>query len=171
MLGLGADGRVRLFNDAGTVDLIVDVVGYYQTGAAASTYGGRVVPLSAPFRAFDTRDYATRLGPNQKEAWNFQPFVDSLNSGGASVGPITGLVANFTSTAVSANSYVTVYPYNGNGPVPNASALNTVAGQDIPNLQVVALSKGGSTANYIQVYNCGGYLHYLADVTAVILSD
>ena len=46
-----------------------------------STYGGRVVPLSAPFRAFDTRDYATRLGPNQKEAWNFQPFVDSLNSG------------------------------------------------------------------------------------------
>lgn len=170
MVKIGADGRVRLFNDAGTVDLIVDVVGYYQTGASASTYGGRVVPLSAPFRSFDTRDYATRLGPNQKEAWNFQPFVDSLNSGGTTVGPINGLILNLTSTAVTANSFVTVYPYNGNGPVPNSSALNTVAGQDIPNLQVVALSKGG-TANHIQVYNYSGYFHYLADVTAVILAD
>jgi len=170
MLKVGSDGRVRLYNQSGSVDLFADIIGYYQTGAGEATYSGRVIPLSAPFRAFDTRDYATRLGPNQKEAWNFQPFVDSLNAGGTTVGPISGIIANFTSTAVTWWSWLTVYPYNGAGAVPNVSALNTVPGDDIPNLQVVGLSKGG-TANYIQVYNAAGYLHYLADVTAVILSD
>jgi len=167
MMKLGADGSVRIYNAAGSVHVIADVVGYYQNHID-DTFTGRVVPLAAPFRAFDTREYATRLGPNQQEGWNFQPFVASLSSGGAAVGPITGLIANFTSTAVTANSYVTFWPDDAGRPV--ASALNTAVGQDIPNLQVVALSKGAKPS-YLDAYNFTGYLHYLADVTAVILSD
>ncbi len=169
MVKLGAGGGVRLYNRSGAVHLIADVVGYYQTGAAVGTFAGRVVPLAAPFRAFDTREYATRLGPNQREAWNFQPFVDSLSSGGNSVGPISGVILNITSTNVSSNTYLTVFP-DDSAQVPFASTLNPEAGQDIPNLAVVALSRG-SRSNHIAAYNYGGYLHYLADATAVILSD
>ena len=78
---------------------------------------------------------------------------------------------NVTSTAVSANSYLTVYPYNGTGPVPNVSALNPVRRPGHPEPAGGGTVEGWRTANYIQVYNYGGYLHYLADVTAVILSD
>ncbi len=63
MVKLGASGGVNLYNLAGSVHLVADVVGYYQTGAAASTYAGRVIPLATPFRAFDTRDYATAARP------------------------------------------------------------------------------------------------------------
>jgi hypothetical protein len=167
MTKIGADGFVRLYNASGSVHLIADVVGYYQNHLD-DTFTGRVVPLAAPFRAFDTRAYATRLGPNQHESWNFGPFVASLTSGGTAVGPITGFIANFTSTAVTANSYLTVWP--DGQPQPYASALNTVVNQNIPNLQVVALSQGAKP-NYIDAYNYAGFLHYMADVTAVILSD
>ena len=37
------------------MDLVVDVLGYFKSGGDASTNRGRVVPLEAPFRAFDTR--------------------------------------------------------------------------------------------------------------------
>jgi hypothetical protein len=170
MVKVGANGGVNLFNLAGSVHLVADVVGYYQTGAPMGTFAGRVIPLSTPFRAFDTRDYATRLGPQQREAWNFQPFVSSLNSGGSTVGPVSGLIMNVTSTAVSANSYLTMFPDSQAG-VPLASTLNPVANQSIPNLAVVALPAGGAKANHIAAYNNSGFLHYLADVTAVILAD
>jgi hypothetical protein len=170
MVKLGANGGVNLYNLQGSVHLVADVVGYYQTGAPVGTFAGRVIPLAAPFRAFDTRDYATRLGPQQREAWNFQPFVTSLNSGGNPVGPVSGLIMNVTSTAVSANSYLTMFP-DSQPAVPLASTLNPVANQNIPNLAVVALPTSGAKTNHIAAYNNTGFLHYLADVTAVILAD
>jgi hypothetical protein len=40
---VGADGRINLFNDAGSVNLIVDVLGYYSlTGPSAPTYQGDI---------------------------------------------------------------------------------------------------------------------------------
>jgi hypothetical protein len=168
MVRLGAGGGIRLFNGLGTAHIIVDVVGYYQTGAGAGTYAGRVVPLSAPFRAFDTREYATRLGPNQREAWNFQPFVASLTDGGTPVGPVKGLVMNVTTTQASAISYLTLFPDDVGAP-PYASNLNPVPTEDIPNLAVVPLSAGN--ADRLAAYNAFGFVHYMGDVTAVILDD
>jgi hypothetical protein len=170
MVRVGAGGGVNFYNNVGGVHLVADVVGYYQTGAPVGTFAGRVIPLSSPFRAFDTRDYATRLGPQQREAWNFQPFVNSLDDGGNPVGPVGGLIMNVTSTAVTANSYLTMFP-DDLGSVPVASNLNPVAGQNIPNLAVVPLPRGGGKANHLAAYNHLGYLHYLADVTAVVLAD
>ena len=52
---VGADGSIRLYNAYGNTHLIVDVLGYLYKGADAATTTGRVVPLDAPFRVFDTR--------------------------------------------------------------------------------------------------------------------
>ncbi len=167
MTGLGTDGAIRIYASA-TTHVAVDLVGYFRTGDGASTYVGRVVPLSAPFRAFDTREYGTRLGPLQREAWNFQPFVSSLTDGGAPVGPITGLVMNVTTTAATAPSYLTLFPNDKS--LPRTSNINIVAGQTIPNLVVVPLSTA-SPPHELAAYNFGGFVHYLSDVTAVILAD
>jgi hypothetical protein len=168
MVKLGASGGIRIYNQSGAVHVAADVVGYYQTGFDVATAVGRVVPLTAPFRSFDTREYATRLGPRQREAWNYQPFVNSLTSAGTAVGPVGGLILNVTSTGVSANTFLTLFPDDAARPV--ASTLNPMAGQDVANLALVKLSRG-ARSNHIAAYNQSGWLHYIGDVTAVVLAD
>ncbi|MEK7423962.1 MAG: hypothetical protein AAB131_09005, partial [Actinomycetota bacterium] len=70
---VGADGKIRLYNNSGTVDLAVDVAGYLQR-KLDETRAGRVVPLTTPYRVFDTRESqwgAVALGPGQAEDWSF----------------------------------------------------------------------------------------------------
>jgi hypothetical protein len=168
MVKLGDGGKITLYNHVGAIHLVADVVGYYRAGADPTTYAGRVLPLSAPFRAFDTRGDGRRIGTNQTDTWDFTPFVSSLTVGGAAVGNVSGLVVNLTATDVSASSYLTAYPTDVAKPL--ASNLNMVTGDVIPNLAVVPLS-AGSVPSRLSAYYFSGFTHYLADVSAVILAD
>ena len=168
MVKMGAGGKVSLYNHLGRTHLVADVVGYYRAGADPATYAGRVLPLSAPFRAFDTRDDGRRIGTNQVDTWDFSDFVGSLTRNGTSVGKVGGLVMNITATDVTAGSYLTAYPSDAARPL--ASNLNMEAGQVIPNLAVVPLSTNG-VANRMNAYYLRGFSHYLADVSAIILGD
>ena len=168
MVKIGDGGRITLYNHVGATQLVADVVGYYRSGVDPTTYAGRVLPLAAPFRAFDTRSDGRRIGANQTDTWDFTPFVSSLTVGGAAVGNVSGLVVNLTATDVSASSYLTAYPTDV--PKPLASNLNMVTGDVIPNLAVVPLS-AGSVPSRISAYYFSGFTHYLADVSAVILAD
>jgi hypothetical protein len=171
MVGLGQGGKINLYNLAGNVDLIVDVVGYYVPRNDESS-SGRVVPLSSPFRAIETRGGVyggddTKLGPGQEDTWNFQPFVSSLNAGN-----VVGAIMNVTATDLTfpyrvgrTDSWMALFP-SDQGTVPNASNLNYLPDQTVPNLAVVKFSADGKLA----VYNDNGYIHYLADVGAVILA-
>ncbi len=163
MVKVGSDGKIRIFNAAGRVHLLADVVGFYRAGAAPSTFEGRVVPLSAPYRAFDTRTTSVAVGPQEEDTWSFADFASTLG-----VGNLSGLVMNLTSTQSSQPSYLTMYPADVRRP--NTSNLNLVAGQNIPNLAVVSLGRGGAT-NQVNAFNSEGFTHYLADVSAVILAD
>ena len=54
MVGVGADGTIKLRNDAGTVDLLVDVVGAYKGQAALdNTLTGRLAALTTPTRVVE----------------------------------------------------------------------------------------------------------------------
>ena len=116
---------MRIYNRAGDTNVVVDVMGYLVNGAAETTRAGRVVPLTAPFRAFDTRQAAfgtVPLGPGQAEDWSFAAFSDSVNIGGVPLGNQTALLGNLTnaslarqSRTVPVNSYLTVYPTPTNG--------------------------------------------------------
>ena len=78
---VGADGNIHLYNAYGNTHLIVDVLGYLYRGADAATTTGRVVPLDAPFRVFDTRQPefgAAPLGFGTSESWSFADFTDSV---------------------------------------------------------------------------------------------
>jgi hypothetical protein len=172
-----ADGKVRLFNNTGTTNLAVDVVGYLER-RPDETRAGRIVPLSAPFRVFDTREAAfgnVELGPGQAEPWSFADFVASVNIGGVAVGNQMAVIGNLTSASLrrqyasqAASSYVSVFPDQlPTGQRPATSNLNMVENVPVPNLAVVKY--GASSTAW--VYNFNGYAHYLFDASAVVLAD
>jgi hypothetical protein len=171
---VGTDGKVRIFNDQGVTPVVADVVGYMQSGFAETTRIGRVVPLTSPYRTFDTRFAPwgeVRLGPGQAEDWSFADFASSVFIGSAAVGAQLGVLGNLTSASVErqypqvlAQSYLTAYPADAQRPT--SSNLNTIEGPPIPNMAVL---KYGANAT-VRVYNYAGFTHYLFDASAVILA-
>ena len=172
---VGADGSVRIFNLAGPTHVVVDVVGYLQISDNAATRAGRVVPLSTPFRTFDTREATfgnVALGPGQAEDWSFAAFSSSVAIGGTPVGNQLGVIGNLTNASltrqyatVAVASYLTAWPLGATRP--ESSNLNTSEGSVVPNLAVFRYG----TDSTVKVYNLAGNTHYLFDASAVILND
>ncbi|HEY4333504.1 MAG TPA: hypothetical protein VGM78_13070 [Ilumatobacteraceae bacterium] len=171
-----ADGAIRIYNNAGRTDVAVDVVGYMKANQDPSTRLGRVIPLSSPFRVFDTRDPAfggSQLGPGQAESWSFTQFMSSVMLNGQPVGSQVALLGNLTGTGLTrvfptkpAATYLTLYPSDAPSR-PQSSNINVTEGVNVPNMIVVKVGADGQ----IKAYNNDGYLHYLLDVSAVVLSD
>ncbi len=179
MAPVGPDGKVYLSATAGATNVVIDIMGYLLDGQPEATRDGRVVPLSTPFRVFDTRSVAfgsVPLGPGQSEDWSFAAFAASVNIGGVSVGKQLGAFGNLTNASLTRQvatvsvspSYLTVYPSPGApGTPPLISNLNSVEGAPVGNL---ALVKFGAN-QVVRVYNSRGSAHYVLDVNAVVLSD
>lgn len=171
---VGADGGIHFYNNSGSVHLVADVVGYFRSGVANETRAGRIVPLASPFRVLDTREPnfgSARLGPAQAETWEFRPFVESVNLGGVWVGELDAVIMNLTATELTFPyplgnaTHMTVYP--GGQSLPLAANLNLTVGEDVPNLVVARLSGD----DRISVFNNSGFVHYVADASAVVLAD
>ena len=146
---LGADGSIDIFNDAGVVHCIVDVVGYFVTGSAS-----RFTSLP-PTRALDTRTgQGAPLGPVGPAG-----SIDLQIGGTGGVAPdATAVVMNVTVTGPTANGYVSVWPTGTE--MPTASNLNFVPGQTVPNLVVAKVGAGGR----VSFFNSAGSTDILADV-------
>jgi hypothetical protein len=141
---VGAGGKVSVFNDAGFVDVIVDVIGFFAPGTGHAYH-----PLT-PSRVLDSRSGAP-WGP---------AVVREVQVGGFGGVP-TGAVAvlsNVTATSTTASSYLTVWPAGQAQPL--ASSLNWAAGRTIPNAVSVALGPSGRIA----VGNDTGSVHVIVDV-------
>ncbi len=153
---IGSDGKVAIFNGSGgPVDVLADLVGYVIGGVVTTT--GGMVPIR-PTRIFDSR---IGLGVATFAPYTFPPpagqryVVDAhyavplLVSGRGGV-PSVGVAAVVLSVSVvspTAAGFYTVYP-DGGAP-PNASNLNFVAGQTVPNMVVVPVARNG----LINLYN------------------
>jgi len=182
-----ATGDIWIYNHAGNSHIVVDVMGYLDSGVDATLHPreGRVVPLTTPFRAFDTRDPlfgSAPLGPRQAEDWSFAAFAASVNIGGVSVGNQAGLIGTLTNAALTRSnpkspvaSFLTVYPSPGGVSTPPLIAdLNSVdtsplgGGAPVPNMAVIRYNPANAT---VRVYNHDGFADYLVDVSAVVLAD
>ena len=174
---VGADGSVHIFNSLGATNVIVDVLGYLERGADASTRTGRVIPLDAPFRAFDTRQAAfanTPLGFGTKEEWSFKSFAESVSLNGVAIGTQSALIGNLTGTGLTplrpgqpVSTYMTIYP--GNGAPPNSSNINVTPGRSVPNMSLLSYGTVNTDPYTISAFNFDGSIHYLLDVYAVVL--
>ena len=132
MVGVSADGTIKLFNAIGSVHLIVDVVARVHAARRRSTTTrpagcSRSTPRSAsstPARA------AGRSAARHQRERDFAPSTRSMPAGSRS----RALVMNVTATQATAATYLTLYP--SGTPRPNASNLNVPPGEDVPNLAV-----------------------------------
>lgn len=180
---VSSDGHVYLYNLAGEAHAILDVVGYLVKDQPVTSCAGRVIPLVAPFRAFDTREaqfFQQPLPPANAEDWSFEAFANDVKIGGEAVGPQLGLIGNLTAARLArqyawapVSSFLTAYPTptgSGTG-LPTVSNLVIAEGEVVPNMAFLTYGSNGTDPYQIRFYNRAGYLDYLLDVTAVVLDE
>ncbi len=150
VVAMTGDGRVRLYNNAGSVHPVADVQGWYAADAAA-------VYLSIPpVRALDTRTGTG--GTSGKVVGGTWLDLKVAGANGVPAG-VRGVVLNVTVTDhAGADSFLTVYPAGGGRP--QASNLNFVAGQTVANLVFAQVGAEGK----VLIYNNLGAVNVVADV-------
>lgn len=148
---IGAGGRVTIYNLVGTVDVIVDVAGWFSDPAAATGDEGRYTPL-VPTRLLDTREGGVPLGPNRSLE------LQVAGRAGVPASGATAAVLNVVATGATATSFLTVHPTGQ--PRPLASNLNFDAGETVSNRTMVKLGAGGN----VTIYNLAGSAHVVVDI-------
>ena len=144
-----ANGIIDFYNLTGSVNVIADVVGWYDEDRTSEN--GRFVPLD-PARVLDTRTNASPvLGGTTR-------FLGVAGNGGVPLVGAGAVVMNVTATEPTELSYLTVHP--DGVPTPLASNLNFPPGQTVPNLVIGRLSSGGA----LRFFNKAGAVHVIADV-------
>jgi hypothetical protein len=133
---VGADGSVSFWNAddsplMGSVNLLVDVVGWFASGSSFHAL--------SPSRVVDTR-----LAPLSAVVRGGQLDVGLLGRGGVPGSGVSAVVLNVTATDAVSSGYVTVWP--GGEARPGASSLNFVPGQPVANLVVAKVGADGSVS-------------------------
>jgi len=148
---IGGAGTVCLFT-FGATDLIVDVAGVFSTGAFN--------PLAAPQRVFDSRPLAA-TADGLVSGGGVQPrntTVQLTVAGRVGVpADASAVVLNVTAVNALEGGFVTVHPRGTS--LPNASNLNFVAGQNIPNAVITRVGPGGAVCFFTS-----GATHLIVDV-------
>lgn len=175
------DGSIFVYNNRGQIHVAVDVVAYLEEGGDAESRTGRIVPLEAPFRSFDTRDAefgGARLGYSSWEDWSFEAFAGSVRLNGVDVGEQSGLFGNLTAVGLerlypteAVKSFITMNPAS-DGAFPDKvenSNLNFDEAGSVANASVVTYGSKDGDDNMVSAYNSNGRTHYILDVYAVIL--
>jgi hypothetical protein len=148
---VGAGGRVTIYNLAGTVDVIVDVAGWFSDPAAATGDEGRYTPL-VPSRLLDTRNGGVPLGPDGSLE------LQVAGRAGVPASGATAAVLNVVATGTTATSFLTVHPTDESRPL--ASNLNFDAGDTVSNRTMVKLGAGGR----VSIYNLAGSADIVVDI-------
>ena len=149
---IGKDGTIAFANHVGTVDVVGDVVGYYEQSYPDQS---RLSTVS-PTRVIDTRPGPGHLGFNTLGSGQTNSLVIPSAPAGA-----TSVVLNVTVTNPTAAGFATVFPTAAapNTP-PTASNLNFVPGQTVANLAIAKLGVGGS----VSFFNYFGSTDLVVDV-------
>ncbi len=151
---VGANGQISIYNNSGSVDVVVDVLGWFPTG---NSYTGLT-----PARLMDTRpgtptidSQFAALGPiGQAGSTN----LTVVGRGGVPASGVGAVALNVTATNPSNGSFLTVYPAGADRPL--ASNLNYGAGQTVPNMVIVPVGVNGQ----VSIYNNTGSVDVVVDV-------
>ncbi|GAB3865965.1 hypothetical protein GCM10027610_117230 [Dactylosporangium cerinum] len=160
---LGTDGKIDIYNPAGNVSVIADVVGYYATGAAP-TKGGDY-QLLEPGRMLDTRESGNRLPVAPGKTVHTAITIDD----GSIDTNVRAFAVNITAVNGTLGGYLTAW--NGVGTQPTASTLNFGKNAAVSNFAVVPTAQCGLVFDQcgdtpmIGIYNgSGGSTHIIVDI-------
>lgn len=147
-----ADGTITVANHAGRVDLVVDLLGSFPTGAS--------ITALTPTRLLDTR---TGAGPVAPDA----PGTIAAASVRAATGSNqTGtLLATLTGVNATARAFATVW--SGTGARPATSNLNLRTTGAVANLMVLPVNAGGDVHLYVNA----GRADLVVDAVAWVPGD
>jgi hypothetical protein len=130
---IGADaGKISIWNSAGTVQVIADVMGYYKSNAAATPGGFYQSTLTE--RLLDTREKAfggpLAAGQSAYVAVDYS-FIPSLEINSH----IRALAVNITAVNPTKPGFLAAY--DGGSVLPKTSTVNFAAGSVTPNMAIV----------------------------------
>ncbi len=157
---LSPSGSLCLQTSEAAAHVLADINGYYPADAGYT-------PI-APRRLLDTRDGGTTTDAKFAGGGLQQPgqrLILQVTGRGLVPAGATAAVLNITVTGPTGNGYLTAWPCDSATP-PNASNLNFVAGQTIPNLVIAPLSPSGTVC--LQTSEAAA--HILADVNGYVPS-
>jgi len=149
---VGTGNTVGMMVDTGSVNVALDVVGWY--GDATDRTGDYYHP-STPSRILDTRTSGS--GPAVNSSADRTLVV--AGKGGVPASGASSVVMTLTATQASTSSYVEVYP-TGSKPARPTSNTDIVPGQTVAALVTTRIGSGGS----VQLHVNQGSVHLIADV-------
>ena len=142
---VGAGGAVSMYAFK-SVDVVVDVLGFFTDSSAPDSDQGLFVPTQS--RILDTRTVAQRGGfYTSNVVGTYRADLQVAGQGSVPSSGVGALIANVTATDPAAAGFVTIYPAATAQPL--ASNLNVdAAGQTIPNLVVSRLGHLGRVSMF-----------------------
>ncbi|MDQ6836984.1 MAG: NHL repeat-containing protein [Actinomycetota bacterium] len=166
-------GKVTVVNGSttGSVDVVVDLEGYFDPTAATTSGAGHYTPLNAS-RVADTRCVATPQ-PAFCAGENLPPSntTSTLSTGQTFNVPVTGAskpsqgisaaVVELAVTNTTVGGYLTAYPTGT--PRPTAANVNFVAGQTTATRAIVPVDANGD----FTIYNYAGNTDVVVDVVGL----
>jgi hypothetical protein len=163
---IGPDGKVVVYNAAGSVRTIVDVLGYYISGSGGLAY----YPL-APARILDTRNgthtwlgRSGPLGPGGK--LDLPTLGSTITATGYTAVPTWAKAVAFNLTGVTPSA-ATYLSLAASPATTNTSSVNLPKGGTVPNLVIstVGTAPVGSTSwGAVRIYNAAGQVPIVADL-------
>lgn len=160
---LGTNGRVAIYNNLGTTDVVADVQGYYTSTGV--TLGATYFPLT-PARDLDTRTGVGTGGTIGKMIGGQTLDLTVTGVNGVPAAGVAAVVLNVTAAGhTGGDSFMTVYPSGTTRPL--ASNLNFVAGDTRPNLVIARVGANGK----VSIYNNSGAVDVIADVQGWFLTN
>jgi hypothetical protein len=151
-VAVGSDGEVDLYNNAGSVNLVADLQGYYTAN------GGSGLVTAGPTRLLDTRNGTGGFSKPVAAGKDIALQVTGLD--GVPGTGVTAIVLNVTATGPTEGGYVTAYP-DGQPRPAQGSNLNFTKGETIPNLVIAQVGSDGK----VDLYNgSGGTVNLVADL-------
>ena len=158
---VGADGRIKL-DVTGSLDLAVDIIGYYGSASGTGAAGASFVPMDG-MRMVDTRE-TVALRPGQS-------VRVSLGDWDTTDGMVPRAVrTNVTALSSSASGWLATW--SGVGAAPATSTVNVVKAEVSPNSTVVALSKDSAGEYGFTVKNTSNTtMHALVDIEGMYVTS
>ena len=176
VVALGAGGEVSIYNSLGSINIAVDVEGYFAAPVGSSGVAGLFHPI-APLRICDTRAAAgtvcsgthsdALLGPGlwTRVVVSGCPTGDATCSSAVPANSTAAAVAlNLTAVSGTSPTFMAVEPAGAGGTCPSGtpafSNLNVNPQTNVPNRVIVPLGPEQDVC----VYNSLGSINFILDV-------
>ncbi len=157
---VGADGRISIFNaSGGSVDVLVDVLGYYLAGTPTAQGAFRSVSQQ---RILDTR---MGIGSSGVLIGDTSMPLRVMGAAGIPAFGVSAVVMNLTVATPTSGGFLTAYANNTTRP--NTSNLNFGSRQTTAALVTVPVGTDG----YVRLYNGGGSTDVVADIVGYYISS